>query len=90
MITVLEVVRHWLPGHGFSYSNIYLIGGGTRSGSKIRFLGVTPNETDPVKSAKIEHGCPDITDRDARAFVGIDPRFDTVLARLIEEQGEEE
>lgn len=88
MITVLEVVRHWV--NTYAYSNIYLIGGGNKSGSRIRFLGVSPNETDPVKAAKIEHGCPDITDRDARAFVGIDPRFDETLARLIEEQGEDE
>lgn len=88
MITVLEVVRHWVGSYG--YSNIYLIGGGTRSGSKIRFLGVCPDETDPVKAAKIEHGCPDVTMRDARAFTGIDPRFDEALARLVEEQGKEE
>ena len=89
MITVLEVVSHWLPGHGFSYSNIYLIGGGSSLGARIRFFGVSPDQANPIEG-RIPHGCPDVTDRDARAFTGIDSRFDETLARLIEEQGEDE
>jgi len=80
MITVLQVVRHW--AFDYDYSKIYLIPCGNRPDLGIRFFGVTANEPDPVVINKRTWGWPDITERDATQFTGIDERFDKILAEL--------
>lgn len=72
MITVLQVVRHW--AFDYDYSKIYLIPCGNRPDLGIRFFGVTANEPDPVVINKRTWGWPDITERDATQFTGIDER----------------
>lgn len=81
MITVLQVVRHW--AHEYDYERIHLIAaGGAQGQSGVRFFGVVANEPDPFRHRKSDYGCPDITNRDATAFTGIDKRFDDILAEL--------